>query len=88
MADASAIVHTIIPMVAIGLSLLTYILNLRALRLKATQDSMAAVQQDIVRLKEELAACRLEVVQCHQDRDAMQRENIALMREMTRRPSP
>ena len=65
--------------------MLTYILNSRALRQKASNDHVTSMGQQ---LRRELETCKEAIAQCHAERDALQRENIALMREMTRRPGP
>lgn len=83
MAEHAALIQLIIPVAALIISLLTYILNARALRQKASNDHVASVEQQ---LRHELESCQEAIAQCHAERDALQRENIALMREMTRRP--
>ena len=79
MADYTSLIVIIIPFIALIISILTYILNRRALQQKASNAHITSVEQQ---LHYKLAKCQEAIIACHAERDALQRENIALMRAL------
>ena len=81
MADIQALTQIAIPLIALGISVLTFLaMHKKALQERITQGE-ERLQAEIARLKEELAAC-------HGARDTLHRENVLLMERLITRGTP
>ena len=71
-----------IPGLALVISCMTYIHSIRALKGKASNNHVDSIEQQ---LRSEIDRCEETLKICYQERDILQRENIALMRDIIKR---
>lgn len=77
--DLTILIQILLASVALAVAVMTYVLGARA-----QMSGIAHVQSVQSGLQHEIDLLRDDLQQCHRERDALQRENILLLRELRR----
>lgn len=82
MADQMVVIQLVVPVAALGLSLLTYL----ALRKKASAERLSAAEErlhvEIARLRDQIKRLEADIAECHGERRALERERVLLIERL------